>query len=131
MSISRLPQGPETQGKHWLLPMNRKRGFGDGVWSRLKEGSKTGFDETWEGVLAGNQELEGHGPEGPWSMRDEILPGKAEAKRTEVCFLSKHQRHPAVPQADKHTRPLSAPLGDAHTGQPSWRWGLTPRTPAR
>ena len=26
---------------------------------------------------------------------------------------------------------LSAPLGDAHTGQTGWCWGLTPCTPAR
>ena len=27
--------------------MNRKKGFGQGVWSGLKERSETGIDETW------------------------------------------------------------------------------------
>lgn len=59
-------------------------------------------------MLAGDQELEGHDSEGPWGVWNEMLPGKAEAKRIEVCFLSKHQRHPAISQACEHSWPLSA-----------------------
>lgn len=50
-------------------------------------------------------------------MWNEILPGKAEAKRVEVCFLSKHQQHPAIPRQVSTLGFSPAPLRDSHTYQ--------------